>query len=587
MTIGFALHSFKAPSRQSLLVTPKPDFENHSTDHVPAMLKNPFDDRQLAVETSRFPVPRFSKAAAPLAFLLLLTFGFSNYSLAQNENAPRPVFDESFSHWPVQLKINGRIIINREMTDVKPVDRMLQRIAQGKCFVFSTGESKLADRLESLCKEDNFTKSKCEVDELRSALENGNTVYLDAKCFTSEQLMKLQDQFQAFINNGGNLIADSTVGQTFGAIQSDGEPGLNLFPDCYLDCSYDGTKKSEDKITKRISARDRTVGIGIESQTMLVLSGRRLLSFGANANTLAISGNETVAATFQKIGTRGSQMADLTQWRRMAIDRKLPPFPPAEPRTPFVENGSLYIVGGGGMPDGLMWQMIDEAGGIKKAKCVYIPCSESDDVGERQRTVTMWKRMGVKHATLIHTKDRNQANSDDEFLEPLKDATMLWFGGGRQWNFADSYYGTEAHKLMKDVLHRGGVIGGSSAGASIQGRFLARATPIGNSDILAPGYERGGLGFLSGVAIDQHFSQRGRQKDMTKLVDKYPQMLGIGIDESTAIIVRKSRAEVVGRGRVFFYDRKQPADNEEQDYTAIAKGGAYDLIERKALETDE
>ena len=108
---------------------------------------------------------------------------------------------------------------------------------------------------------------------------------------------------------------------------------------------------------------------------------------------------------------------------------------------------------------------------------------------------------------------------------------------------------------MKDVLKRGGVIGGSSAGASIQANYRARATPIGNSKIMAFGYERGGLGFISGVAIDQHFSQRRRHKDMTQLVDTHPQLLGIGIDESTAIIVQKSKAKVVGRGKVHFYDR--------------------------------
>ena len=138
--------------------------------------------------------------------------------------------------------------------------------------------------------------------------------------------------------------------------------------------------------------------------------------------------------------------------------------------------------------------------------------------------------MGVKHATYLHTKDRNKANSDEEFLEPLREATGLYFGGGRQWNFSDSYYGTKAHELMKDVLKRGGVIMGSSAGASIQGRYLARATPIGNSKIVAFGYERGGLGFLDGVAIDQHFTQRNRFKDMSGLMDRYPQLLGIGID---------------------------------------------------------
>jgi cyanophycinase len=161
--------------------------------------------------------------------------------------------------------------------------------------------------------------------------------------------------------------------------------------------------------------------------------------------------------------------------------------------------------------------------------------------------------MGVENCEILHTKDRMKANQDSAFLDPLRDATGIWFGGGRQWNLADSYYGTEAHRLMKQVLARGGVIAGSSAGASIQAEYLARATPIENFRIMAPGYERGGLGFIRGVAIDQHFSQRNRQKDLQSLVETYPQILGIGIDESTAIIVEKSTASVTGRGQVYFY----------------------------------
>jgi cyanophycinase len=195
--------------------------------------------------------------------------------------------------------------------------------------------------------------------------------------------------------------------------------------------------------------------------------------------------------------------------------------------------------------------------------------------------------MGVMHATFIHTKDRRAANTDEAILAPLREATGLWFGGGRQWNLADSYYGTEAQRLMKQVLDRGGVIGGSSAGASIQARFLARATPIGNTRIMAPGYERGGLGFLSGVAIDQHFSQRGRQADMTGLMEHYPQLLGIGLDEATAIVVQKSIAEVVGEGKVHFYDRRLPVEVDGPDFIALSEGSTYDLARRKVLQRSE
>ncbi len=93
------------------------------------------------------------------------------------------------------------------------------------------------------------------------------------------------------------------------------------------------------------------------------------------------------------------------------------------------------------------------------------------------------------------------------------------------------------------------MIGGSSAGATIQGDYLARGNPLGNLDIMAAGYEKG-LGFLPGVAIDQHFSQRNRLPQLKSLVLRYPQFLGIGIDESTAIYVKPSEIEVIGASYV-------------------------------------
>jgi cyanophycinase len=528
-----------------------------------------------------------------LIIVLLTVFLMSQVSVAQQSDTKvRPVFDETFLHWPVQLKTNGRVIINRKMTDFKPVDRLLRRVVRGKKVVsFATEKDTLSTKLESLSEKEDYANLDCENAKLQSALTDSNTVYLAENCFSTEELLNAKEQFNNFVQLGGNLIVDASIAEVLGSATAGGKPGLNLIPDCILDCSFDGSESSKQKLAASVATPNRTVGIGIEPEAMLVLTGRRLFSFGNGSTTLAIPASESQTATFQKLSRQRSRSqestVDLTQWRRMAIDRNLPPFPPEKPKTPFVENGSLYIVGGGGTPKGLIKQMIEEAGGVEKAKCVYIPCSEADDAGKQHRMVSAWKRMGVKHATFIHTKDRNKANSDETFLEPLKDATLLWFGGGRQWNFADSYYGTEAHRLMKEVLHRGGVIGGSSAGASIQGRFLARATPIGNSNILAPGYERGGLGFLSGVAIDQHFSQRGRQKDMTGLVETYPQLLGIGIDESTAIIVRKSRAEVVGRGKVFFYDRTKPVEKGKPDYTAIPKGSVYDLSKREVIDADK
>jgi cyanophycinase-like exopeptidase len=138
---------------------------------------------------------------------------------------------------------------------------------------------------------------------------------------------------------------------------------------------------------------------------------------------------------------------------------------------------------------------------------------------------------------------------------------------------------------MHDVLARGGVIGGSSAGASIQGSYMARGNPLGNRDSMAEGYEIG-LGFLTGVAIDQHFTQRNRLPDMTALVDTYPELLGIGLDEASSIIVQGTVAEVFSRpGRnALFYDRRVPVAPGKLDHLVVKHGQQYDLKARRLVE---
>ena len=318
----------------------------------------------------------------------------------------------------------------------------------------------------------------------------------------------------------------------------------------------------------------------------MILAGRKIITVGDGSVEFRLMSNSEkptrvlAVEQFNRRPNPYTDLIDLTAWRRDAIDRTLPQFPPAEIVQPNVENGTLLIVGGGGMPKGLFDEFIELAGG-KNAKLIYVPCSEAETV-PRSRLVSSWRRK-VASVHMLHTKDRTKADTDEEFLKHLSEATGIWFGGGRQWNFVDSYYGTKAHQLMLDVLDRGGVVGGSSAGASIQGEYLARANPVANFDIMAPGYERG-LGFISGVAIDQHFSQRRRHKDMSQLVDTYPQLLGIGLDEATAIVVQKSEAKVVGRGRVFFYDRNQPVVSGEDDFIALSAGQKFDLAKRELIE---
>jgi cyanophycinase len=149
----------------------------------------------------------------------------------------------------------------------------------------------------------------------------------------------------------------------------------------------------------------------------------------------------------------------------------------------------------------------------------------------------------------------------------------VFFDGGRQWRLVDVYGGTRSETALRGVLDRGGLISGTSAGATIQGSYLVRGSPASNEILMAPGHERG-FGYLTNVAIDQHIRARDREGDLAKVVAAHPGLLGVGVDESTAIIVQRNIATVIGRGEVFISDG---ATHEGAPYYALPSGARFDL----------
>ncbi|XZE32699.1 cyanophycinase [Pirellulaceae bacterium SH501] len=520
-------------------------------------------------------------------------------------------FDERFDIWPIDLKINGTIVAaHSETIPDSTLERSLSKTGDQSILVLTDRPNSV---VESQFQPTLSKHSSYQIDSISLVEDRSTGSYLDpwdvviwsdsreATSIPATLMRRFEEIARAHIQKGKSLVIAGPHAKALSKFYVEstdlGHPriaaGLNLLPDVVLETNCQVSGEGNAQILSVLASQPRCVGLALEQGGVLVLRGRKLRVWGEGNATLMLQANSNQPVRLQTIAPESSltrspnrYLADLTQWRRDAIDRTLPLFPPHDPGTPIVPNGTLLIVGGGGMPNGMMDQFCELAGGPENAKLVYVPCEENDEVADEQPIIESWRKRGIKHATLVHTKDRMKAKEDEEFLKPLRDATGIWFGGGRQWNFADSYYGTTAHRLMKEVLQRGGVIGGSSAGASIQARYLARATPIENFNIMAPGYERGGLGFLDGVAIDQHFTQRGRQRDMTQLVNRYPQLLGIGIDETTAIIVSGSKATVTGKGKVYFYDRRQAVYPDRPDYIALTEGQSFDLVKRTGITAD-
>jgi cyanophycinase len=251
-------------------------------------------------------------------------------------------------------------------------------------------------------------------------------------------------------------------------------------------------------------------------------------------------------------------------------------------------KGTLVIVGGGNLNgSGINEKFIELAGG-KEKNFVIVPTAggNRNQQGElikyeEERIVAPWIRLGVKNVKMLHTPDPKVADTE-EFAKVLRTADAVWFNGGRQWNIVDSYANTLTYREFHKVLERGGVIGGSSAGATIQGEYLVRGDTSGSDVMMTaePNHQEA-FKFLRKVAIDQHINTRNRWDHLIPVIQKYPQLLGIGLSESTAIIVKGDRFEVMGAWKVAVHDNTRLYQPWEKPYFVLSTGDVYNMKTRR------
>lgn len=258
-------------------------------------------------------------------------------------------------------------------------------------------------------------------------------------------------------------------------------------------------------------------------------------------------------------------------------------------------NGTLLIHGGGNLDcDQNFMVLFQKLAGGPDASMVYIPTSfkEEELNGSYQHHMHAdfaAQRFGLKKATILHTRDRNEANSED-FVKPIKEANAVFFTGGRQWRLADSYLNTKTHGELKNLLLRDGVIAGSSSGATIQGSFLVRGNSEPDDYKIMLGNHREGFGFITNSAIDQHVLARNRLFDMVEVVHNYSELLGIGIDKETCICVQGNEFTVIGKSYVAIYDGTFFSEErnsfcnlepESERFYLLPHGCRYDMKSRK------
>jgi cyanophycinase len=209
------------------------------------------------------------------------------------------------------------------------------------------------------------------------------------------------------------------------------------------------------------------------------------------------------------------------------------------------DRGALLLCGGGPLPIAVL-ELFFQYGKGEEGKLVIIPTASAlADSGDFSIALGSWSDFNWGKVDVLHALDRAQAEVDD-FAATLKDATAVWMTGGDQGRLAERYQGTDVEQEIRNVMNRGGVVGGTSAGSAIASRVMIsggqRQARIGD-----------GLDLLPNAIIDQHFSQRSRFERLASAVAAHPERVGIGIDESTGLLVDKKRAQVIGDGAVYVY----------------------------------
>ena len=244
------------------------------------------------------------------------------------------------------------------------------------------------------------------------------------------------------------------------------------------------------------------------------------------------------------------------------------------------ENGTLIIVGGGGMPQVIFDRFFEAAGG-RDAKLVVVPSAGTKATyDDSDRSVKMFEKAGATNVRLLHTRDPKEADTD-EFAAMLRDAKAVWFAGGRQWRLADSYLNTKTEAAFHAVLNRGGdwrqLRRGDDSGLVPRARCAGGKS---HHDVARP---RGGVQFFAQLSHRPASACAKTENDLLPVIRRHPQLLGVGIDEATAIVVKGRTAEVIGKSKVLFYDLALEKTLGEKFYITLDPGDRYDLKTRREL----
>jgi cyanophycinase len=222
----------------------------------------------------------------------------------------------------------------------------------------------------------------------------------------------------------------------------------------------------------------------------------------------------------------------LVQYEGFSRANSLPPRKP---------GGALLVCGGGNVPEEIYARFVHLCGGAE-GRLIVIPSYEPN-AQQITKLIDTWKGRGLGSVEVLHAATREQSN-DARFAQPLTNASAVWLTGGVQSWLAETYADTEVERQLQSLLKRGGIIGGTSAGASAMTRVMIAA---GRDEAV----ERRGLDLIPNAVIDQHFLRRNRLQRLLGVLRANPDMIGLGIDEETAVLMERNFSDWTVLGKSY------------------------------------
>jgi cyanophycinase len=440
-------------------------------------------------------------------------------------------------------------------------------------------------------------RARADSEEFSAPLRNATGVWIEggqqARLEAIYGGTQVERELLALVARGGVIFGTSAGAAIFSKtmIRSDnparpGAPSLGrgfAFLENIIVDQHFAQRIRRGRLEKAITQLTRGyAGLGIDEDTAVVVLRRTLVVIGNGNATMLLPASaqhpQSEPRPMKIEILKPRKPVDLLAISRAALARAEGAFPPKVAPAPEVPEGGLLVIGGSGISDEGTRRFLEHIGGVT-APIVVVSTALDDDPPAQPYEFRLLQKLGATDVTVVHARTRADSETA-AVLDPIRRAKGLWFSGGRQWRLVDKYLGTAAEREMHALLARGGAIAGGSAGATIQGDYLVRGNPLGNMEMMVEGYEQG-LGFLKGVAVDQHFTQRNRFSDMTAFKAAVPQYLGIGLDENTALVVKGHIAEVVGEHAAAFYGESVPPPEGKPEFVVVKSGESYDLKERR------